>query len=125
LSLAAVALFSSFWLLLDILGTAAHRGTVIRVSEFEEHFADFPKTEPHMVFGYVSDVAPTDPRGLLEYHLTQYVLAPAIVRPSANYDLVVVIYNTKDLDFRLLRTNHLDPYRDFGNGVALARRSRR
>lgn len=77
-----------------------------------------------MVYGYVSDNAPNDPRALWEYHLTQYVLAPAIITDSANEPLVIVNYHSKDLDFRLLHAYHLDPFRDFGNGVALCRRSR-
>jgi hypothetical protein len=125
LSIAAVALASSFWFLLDVIGTVAHRTPVLRVSEFEDRFADFPKPDAHVVYGYASDNAANDPRGLFEYHLTQYVLAPAIIKPTANYDLVVVNYHTKNLDFRFLHANHLDPYRDFGNGVALCRRSRR
>jgi hypothetical protein len=121
LSLGAIALVSSFWFLLDILGAVAHRTPVLRVAEFEDRFVNFPKTEPHMVYGYVSDNAPNDTRSLWEYHLTQYVLAPAIIKASANEPLVIVNYHSKDLDFRFLHNNHLDPYRDFGNGVALCR----
>lgn len=125
LSLAAVALVSSFWFLLDVLGTVAHRAPSISVADVEARFANFPKPGPDAVYGYVSDNQPNDPRALFEYHLTQYVLAPAIIRPTANLDLVVVNYHSKDLDFRLLHANHLDPYQDYGNGVALCRRSRR
>lgn len=124
-SLAAVALVSSFWFLLDVLGTVAHRAPSISVADFEARFANFPKPGPDAVYGYVSDNQPNDPRALFEYHLTQYVLAPAIIKPTANLDLVIVNYHSKDLDFRLLRANHLDPYREYGNGVALCRRSRR
>jgi hypothetical protein len=125
LLLGAIALASSFWFLLDIVGAVAHRSPVLRVAEFEDRFVDFPKPEPHMVYGYVSDNAPNDPRSLWEYHLTQYVLAPAIIKDSANEPLVVVNYHTKGLDLRMLRNNHLDPFHDFGNGVALCRRSQR
>jgi hypothetical protein len=124
LSLGAIALISSFWFLLDVLGAVAHRSPVLRVQEFEDRFVNFPKPEPNTVYGYVSDNAPNDPRSLWEYHLTQYVLAPAIIKASATENLVIVNYHSKDLDFRLLHNDHLDPYRDFGNGIALCRRSR-
>jgi hypothetical protein len=78
-----------------------------------------------MVLGYVSDNAPNDPSTLAEFHLTQYTLAPAIVKPSANENLVVVNYHSKQLDMAQLRPSHLALVRDFGNGVALCRRAQR
>lgn len=123
--LAAIALASSFWFLLDVLSNVAGRKSALSVGDFEARFANFPRPGPDAVYGYVSDNQPNDPRGLFEYHLTQYVLAPAILKPTANLDLVVVNYHTKALDFRFLHANHLDPYQDYGNGVALCRRSRR
>lgn len=125
LLLAAIALASSFWFLLDVLGTLAGRKPTLSVGDFEARFANFPKPGPDAVYGYASDNQPNDPRALFEYHLTQYVLAPAIVKPTANLDLVVVNYHTKDLDLRFLHANHLDPYQSYGNGIALCRRSRR
>jgi hypothetical protein len=104
---------------------AAHRAPVFRVAEFENRFSSFPKTEPNTVFGYLSDSSPNDPTALFEFHLTQYTLAPAIIKPSVNENLVVVNYHTKQLDFKLLHANHLDPVQDLGNGVALCRRSLR
>ena len=59
------------------------------------------------MYGYLSDNAPNDPSALAEFHLTQYTLAPAIVRPSATENLVIVNYHSKQLDMRLLRANHL------------------
>lgn len=119
--LTAIALVSSFWFLLDVLGVAAQRAPGFRVADFENRFATFPKTDPHTLYGYVSDNPPNDPSALAEFHLTQYVLAPAIVTPSANRDLVVINYHGKQLDYKILRATHLTPIRDFGNGVALAR----
>jgi len=125
LLLTIVALVSSFWFLLDVLGVATRRAPAFRVADFENRFAAFPKTDAHMLYGYVSDNRPNDPSALAEFHLTQYVLAPAIITPSASRDLVIVNYHAKQLDYKLLRAFHLDPYRDFGNGVALARPSHR
>lgn len=120
LSLAAIALVSSFWFLLDVLGAAVHSTQTFGVAAFEERFGDFPKTvSPHTVFGYLSDTSPRDPSALAEYHLTQYVLAPAIVRQSTRESQVIVNYHAKSLDPKFLQTNHLRMVRVFGNGLAL------
>lgn len=119
--LTAIALVSSFWFLLDVLGVATQRARVFRVADFENRFATFPKTDPHTLYGYVSDNPPNDPSALAEFHLTQYVLAPAIITPSASRDLVVMNYHSKQLDYKMLRDAHLGLVRDFGNGVALGR----
>jgi hypothetical protein len=121
LLLTAIALVSSFWFLLDIIGVATQRAPAFRVTDFENRFAPFPKADPHALYGYVSDNPPNDPSALAEFHLTQYVLAPAIIAPSADRDLVVMNYHTKQLDYRFLRASHLTLVRDFGNGVALGR----
>ena len=123
--LGVVALASSFWFLLDVIGTAVKRARTLSAGDFEARFANFPPPSPDAVFGYLSDNQPNDPRALFEYHLTQYVLAPAIIKPTANLPLVVVNYHTKDLDIRMLQANHLVPYREYGNGVALCRIARR
>ena len=124
LFLTAIALASSFWFLLDVLGTATHTKQTYGVAAFENRFTELRKTiQPHTVYGYLSDTPPTDPSALAEFHLTQYTLAPAIVRPSTSENLVVVNYHGKQLDAALLRTNHLAPYQDFGNGVALCRQA--
>jgi hypothetical protein len=123
LSLAAIAIVSSFWFLLDVLGTAAHSTRTFGVAAFENRFNDFRKTvQPHTVYGYLSDNPPNDPSALAEFHLTQYTLAPAIVKPSPDESLVIVNYHGKQFDPKLLQANHLAPVQDFGNGVALCRR---
>jgi hypothetical protein len=126
LALAAIALASSFWFLLDVLGTATHSKRTYGVAAFENRFNEFRKTiQPHTVYGYLSDNPPNDPSALAEFHLAQYTLAPATIRPSTAENLVIVNYHGKALDMKLLVTNHLAPYKDFGNGVALCRRSPR
>jgi hypothetical protein len=123
LSLAAIALVSSFWFLLDVLGAATHASRTFGVTAFEDRFNDLRQTlEPHTVYGYLSDNPPNNPSAASELRLTQYTLAPAIVRPSPNENLVIVNYHSKQLDMNMLRANRLAPLRDFGNGVALARR---
>ncbi len=126
LSLAAIALVSSFWFLLDVLGTAMRRTPAFGVAAFEDRFNEFRQTvQPHTVYGYLSDSRPNDPSALAEFHLAQYTLAPAIVKSSPSENLVIVNYHGKNLDMGLLRANRLLPFRDFGNGVALCRRAQR
>jgi hypothetical protein len=123
LSLAAIALVSSFWFLLDVLGTAARGTRTFGVASFENRFNEFRKTvQPHTVYGYVSDNPLNDPSAIAEFHLTQYTLAPAIVKPSPNERLVIVNYHSKQFDPKMLQTYHIAPLQDFGNGVALCRR---
>ena len=120
ITLAAIALVSSFWFLLDILGAVNHSRQTFGVGAFENRFNDFPKTiPPHTVYGYLSDTQPNDPSALAEFRLTQYVLAPAIIKPSTHENLVIVNYHSKDLDMKLLAANHLRPLRNIGNGLTL------
>jgi hypothetical protein len=126
LSLAAIALVSSFWSLLDVLGNAAHDTHTFGVAAFENRFGEFRKTiQPHAVYGYVSDNAPNDPSARPEFYLTQYTLAPAIVKPSANESQVIFNYHNNQPDAKVMQTNHLVAVRDFGNGVLLCRRTQR
>jgi hypothetical protein len=126
LSLAAIALMSSFWFLLDVLGAATRRTKSFGVAAFEARFDNFPQTvQPHAVFGYVSDTRPTDPSALAEFHLTQYTLAPAIVKPTTNENLVIVNYHGKQLDPKLLQANRLRPLQSIGNGLELCRGEKR
>jgi hypothetical protein len=120
LSIAALALASSLWFLLDVLETT-HNQT-FGVASFENRFNDLRKTvQPHTVYGYVSDNPANDASALAEFHLTQYTLAPAIIKPSPNENLVIVNYHSKDLDMKLLQKYHLQPLASFGNGVELCR----
>ncbi len=126
LSLAAIALVSSFWFLLDVLGAATQRTQAFGVAAFENRFNDFRKTiQPHTVYGYLSDTPDTDISALAEFHLTQYTLAPAIIRPSAHENLVIFNYHGKQMDMKLLQANHLGVLRLVGNGLALCRGEKR
>lgn len=124
ISLVAIVLVSSFWFLLDVLGAATHANKGFGVAAFENRFDSFRQTvQPHGVYGYISDTPQNDPSAAAEYHLTQYVLAPAIIKPDSAEDLVVVNVHTKSLDWKFLHDNHLLPVKDFGNGIGLARRT--
>jgi hypothetical protein len=124
-SLAAIAIVSTFWFLLDVLGTASHNKQAFGVAAFENRFNDFRKTvQPHSVFGYLSDNPPNDPSAQAEFYLTAYTLAPAILKPSINENLVILNSHSSQPDAKLLQANHLLPVQDFGNGVLLCRRAK-
>jgi hypothetical protein len=111
--------------MLDILGAVAHQ-RAYGVDAFESRFDQIRKTvQPHSVFGYVSDNPPTDPSARAEFYLTQYTLAPAMVKNTADEPLVIVNYHSAKLDEKLLANNKLLLIHDYGNGVLLCRRRRR
>ncbi len=119
IALAAVALSSSFWLLLDLVGAYTRGAQTFGVAFFEARFDALRKTiKPHTVFGYYSDNG-NDATALAEFYLTQYTLAPAIVRPSLDEPLVVVNFHNPTPDPKLLQAKNLTAIQNFGNGVLL------
>jgi hypothetical protein len=126
IALAALALASSFWLLLDLVSVYTRNTATFGVASFEDRFSEFRKTlEPQTVLGYLSDNPVNDPSNQSEFNLTQYTLAPAIVKPSIDERLVVVNYHSGTPDLAALRARHLAPIRDFGKGVLLCRNDAR
>jgi hypothetical protein len=124
IALAAIALASSFWQLLDLLGAAPQYAQAFGVAAFEKRFDEFRKTvQPHSVFGYLSDNAPNDPSARPEFYLTQYTLAPAIVKLSTNESWVVLNYHSTKQDTTLLPAHHLKLVQNFGNGVMLLQKA--
>jgi hypothetical protein len=122
IALAAIALCSTFWSLLDVLGAVSH-GPGFGVGAFENRFDEFRKTvQPHSTFNYVSDNSPNDPSARLEFYLTQYTLAPAIVKPATDERMVIVNFHDNKPVGKLLQANKLAMVQDFGNGVVLCQR---
>jgi hypothetical protein len=120
IALTAFALCSTFWALLDILGAVSHN-QIFGVAAFESRFDGLRKTiQPHSVYGYLSDSAPTDPSSRLEFYLTEYTLAPAIVKAGNEREIIVNFHNNR-IDNKVLRANRLVLVQDFGNGVVLCR----
>jgi hypothetical protein len=58
------------------------------------------------------------------YYLTQYSLAPVVVAPDANRELVVANFSSASAIVRLAGAQGLTVEKNFGNGVALLRRMR-
>jgi hypothetical protein len=126
IALAALALASSFWLLLDLISVYTRTTATFGVASFEDRFSEFRKTlEPHTVLGYLSDNPVNDPSSQSEFNLTQYTLAPAIVKPTIDEHLVVVNYHSGTPDLAALHARRLTPLRDFGKGVLLCRNDAR
>jgi hypothetical protein len=126
IALAALALASSFWLLLDLISVYTRNTATFGVASFEDRFSEFRKTlGPQTVLGYLSDNPVNDPSNQTEFNLTQYTLAPAIVKPSTDERLVVVNYHSGTQDSAALRARHLVPIHDFGKGVLLCRNDAR
>jgi hypothetical protein len=126
IALAAVALASSLWLWLDLVSIYSQATSTFGVSSFEERFTELRKSLPaHAVLGYVSDNPPNDPSNQTEFNLTQYTLAPAIVKPSIDEHLVVMNYHSATPDQKTLRARHLTPVHDYGHGVLLCRNDAR
>jgi hypothetical protein len=126
IALAAVALASSFWLMLDLLSVYTRTADTFGVASFEDRFSEFRKSlTPHTVLGYLSDNPVSDPSNQAEFNLTQYTLAPAIVIPSIDEPLVIVNYHSGKPDLAALRARRLAPLRDFGHGVMLCRNETR
>jgi hypothetical protein len=126
IALAAVALASSLWLWLDLVSIYSQATSTFGVSSFEDRFTELRKSLPtHALLGYLSDNPLNDPSNQTEFNLTQYTLAPAIVKPSIDEHLVVMNYHSATPDQNALRARHLTPVRDYGQGVLLCRNDAR
>jgi hypothetical protein len=122
LALAALALCSIFWSLLDVEGAVSHH-QVVRIVYFETRLEQLRKTlDPHSTVGWVSDNAANNSASLLEYHLTQYTLAPVMVKNTDKETDVVAIFDAGKVDQAMLASHKLLLVRDFNNGVAMCRR---
>ncbi len=59
---------------------------------------------------------------LAHYILTQYILAPVVVRNSPDYPLVVGNFTEGKPDPAVIREKRLIPVRDYGDGLVLYRK---
>jgi hypothetical protein len=126
IALAALALTSSFWLLLDVVAGYYNVSRTFGVGSFEDRFQSLRKALPaHSVVGYASDNPTNDVAALSEYYLTQYALAPTVVSFSPNESMVVVNNHAARPDLAKLRAQHLTLIQNFGNGVLLCRNDAR
>jgi hypothetical protein len=71
--------------------------------------------------GYVSDNPANNTQSQAEFYLTQYALAPAIVKATTEEHFVVANFHTNSPDPAMLRAKHLVLVQDFGNDVFIYR----
>ncbi len=121
-ALVAISLASSLWYLLDVIGVYSRNSDAFGVAAFEKRFEALRKsTPPRSVLGYVSDNPANDTRSQAEFYLTQYALAPAIVKASTEEHFVVGNFHTNAPDRNMLRAKNLVQVQDFGNDVFIYR----
>jgi hypothetical protein len=117
--LALVAVFLSGQLLVYSIGRWATSSHVDAVSRHEARLRSLRAVLPARgEVGYVASGA--DPVGRL--YLAQYALAPVVLRPGAERELVVVDADDAMPAARLAASGRFDVVRDFGAGLVLLRR---
>ncbi len=90
----------------------------------EQRFAELRTLLPARgVVGYLSDTSGNQ-ESVRRYYLTQYSLAPVVVAPDANRELVVANFSSASAIIRLADAQGLTVEKNFGNGIALLRRMR-
>ncbi len=80
--------------------------------------------QAYTVVGYITDLQPdkaTEGHYLTQYHLTQYVLSPAIIANGTNYPLVIGNFHKPVNISRISRDSHLTFIGELDNGVMLFR----
>jgi hypothetical protein len=122
-AIAALAIASSFWLLLDLVSVFSNATAGFGVEAFEKRFEALHKAlPPHSVLGYVSDNPAADEvTSQGEFYLTQYTLAPAIIKPSTVEPYEIGNFHTNKPDQQMLKEKQLLFLRDYGNDVYLYR----
>ena len=123
-ALVSLSLASSLWLLLDVISayTYMRETYAFGVPNFESRFEALQKSlPPRSVLGYVSDNPANNAQSLAEFYLTQYALAPAIIKPSSAEHLVVGNFHSNSPNAAMLRSKRLTLVRDFGNDVYIYR----
>ena len=124
LALLSISLASSLWYLLDVFTAYSHRAnpTAMTVASFESRFEALHKSmPPRSVLGYVSDNPPNDTQSQAEFYLTQYALAPAIVKATTEEHFVVANFHTNSPNAAMLKARNLQLVQDFGNDVFIYR----
>lgn len=120
----SISLASSLWYLLDVISAYSQRsnGSAMTVATFESRFEVLHKSmPPRSVLGYVSDNPSNDTQSQAEFYLTQYALAPAIIKATTEEHFVVANFHTNSPNAAMLRARNLQLVQDFGNDVFIYR----
>ena len=111
-----LSLASSLWVLLDVIAaySFAQSSAAFGVPAFENRFEVLHKSMPsRSVLGYVSDNPANNTQSQAEFYLTQYALAPAIIKATTEEHFVVANFHNNAPDQAMLRAKHLVRDRGF------------
>ena len=128
LALICIALASSLWFLLDVITAYTYlRDTyAFGVPNFDSRFEALRKSmPPQSVLGYVSDNPANNTQSQAEFYLTQYALAPAIVKATTEEHFVVANFHNNAPNAAMLKAKNLVLVQDFGNAVYIYRNTTR
>ena len=127
-ALISIALASSLWFLLDVITAYSYLKNTYAfgVPNFDSRFEALHKSmPPRSVLGYVSDNPAANAQSQAEFYLTQYALAPAIIKASTEEHFVVANFHTNSPNAAMLRSKNLTLVQDFGNDVYIYRNTTR
>lgn len=126
--LICISLASSLWYLLDVITAYSYlnESHAFGVSNFDSRFEALRKSMPaRSVLGYVSDNPANNTQSQAEFYLTQYALAPAIVKASTDEHFVLANFHSNAPNAAMLTAKHLVLVQDFGNDVYIYRNTTR
>jgi hypothetical protein len=127
-ALISISLASSLWFLLDVITAYTYlRDTyAFGVPNFDSRFEALHKSMPaRSVMGYVSDNPANNTQSQAEFYLTQYALAPALIKATTEEHFVVANFHTSSPNADMLRAKNLVLVQDFGNDVYIYRNTTR
>ena len=127
-ALISISLASSLWFLLDVISAYTYlRDTyAFGVPNFDSRFEALHKSmHPRSVLGYVSDNPANNAQSQAEFYLTQYALAPTLVKATTEEHFVVANFHTNSPNAAMLRAKNLVLVQDFGNDVYIYRNTTR
>ncbi len=127
-ALISISLASSLWFLLDVITAYSYlrNSYAFGVPNFDARFEALHKSmHPRSVLGYVSDNPANNAQSQAEFYLTQYALAPTLVKATTEEHFVVANFHTNSPNAAMLRAKNLVLVQDFGNDVYIYRNTTR
>ena len=116
------------WFLLDVITAYSYlrNSYAFGVPNFDARFEALHKSmHPRSVLGYVSDNPANNAQSQAEFYLTQYALAPTLVKATTEEHFVVANFHTNSPNAAMLRAKNLVLVQDFGNDVYIYRNTTR
>jgi len=117
LALIGICAASSLWYLLDVIPAYSQSANAFGVGAFEKRFDNLRKAMPRRVtLGYLSDNPSENTQARAEFFLTQYVLAPAIIKAGPDEHFIVANLHTSAEQAKL-KVKNLVKLQDYGNDI--------